>query len=144
MIVCILLFDAYGKKKVRVTGEIYIYISYYIYFFPRFTEGHGKRSINRTSGFNGEAVLSLAVRCNKVASSCKVYTCWFIRNASNFITGCSTCERAAPSLARPPVNKDNCVPATTIRAGEKDRSILNPTTCATRKVILPSLPAVRT
>ena len=40
--------------------------------FTRFTDGHGKRSINRASGFNGEAVLSLAVRCNKVESSCKV------------------------------------------------------------------------
>ena len=53
-----------------------MYFSYYIYIFTHFTEGHGKRSINRTSGFNGEVVLSLAVRCNKVESSCKVDACW--------------------------------------------------------------------
>ena len=95
--------DAYGKIKVRDISEIYIFR---IYIFTSFTKGYGKRSINRTSGFNGEAVLSLAVRCNKVESSCKVYACWmlhenfvsifclFIRNASNVITGYSTCERA--------------------------------------------------
>ena len=70
------------KKKVRVTGDIYF--SYYIYIFTRFTEGHGKRSINKTSGFNGEAVLSLAVRCNNVESSCKVYACWKLHE--NFVS----------------------------------------------------------
>ena len=59
-------------KKKFVSRVKYIFFVLYIYF-TRFTEGHGKRSINRTSCFNGEAVLSLAVRCNKVESSCKIY-----------------------------------------------------------------------
>ena len=98
-------------KKKFVTQVKYIFFVLYI-FFTRFTEGHGKHSINRTSGFNGEAVLSLAVRCNKVASSCKVYTCWklhenfvslFVRNAFNFFTGCTlpgALRVNAASLAR--------------------------------------------
>ena len=32
MLIYILLFDAYGKKKVRVTGEIYIFRIIYIFF----------------------------------------------------------------------------------------------------------------
>ena len=61
----------------------YIFFVLYIFFYT-FTEGHGKRSINRTSGFNGEAVLSLAVRSNKVESSCKVYACWKLHE--NFVS----------------------------------------------------------
>ena len=60
-----------------------IFSSIYIYIFTRFTEGHGMRSINRTSCFDGEAVLSLAVRCNKVESSCKVCACWKLHE--NFV-----------------------------------------------------------
>ena len=89
--------DAYGKKKVRDTSEIYFFRIIYI-FLHVLRRDTGKRSINyRTSGFNGEAVLSLAVRCNKVESSCKVYACWklhenfvsifclFITNASKYV-----------------------------------------------------------
>ena len=61
------------KKKKTVRDTSYVL---YICMFTRFTEGHGKRSISRTSGFNWDAVLSLAVRCNKVENSCKVYACW--------------------------------------------------------------------
>ena len=92
-------------KKIRITQICEKYNFSVIYIFYKLDRGN--RSINRTCGFNGQAVLSLAVRCNKDESSCKVYTCWksfvsmfclVIRNASNFITGCSTCERAAPSM----------------------------------------------
>ena len=51
--------DAYGKKKVRDTSETYIFRIIYIYLHV-LRRDTGKRSINRTSGFNGEAVLSLA------------------------------------------------------------------------------------
>ena len=63
-------------RQFRVNCPIYIYI--YL------QEGHGKRSINRASGFNGEAVLSLAVRYNKDESSCKVYACWKLHE--NFVS----------------------------------------------------------
>ena len=117
--------DAYGKKKIRDTSEIEreIYFFSIIYIFTRFTEGHGKHSINRTSGFNGDAVLSPAVRCNKVESSCKVYACWklhenfvsifclLIRNASNFIIPGAVClarlclKQIPPPPPPPPFKK---------------------------------------
>ena len=75
--------DALRVLKKKFTSEIYIYL------FTRFTQGHGKCSINRTSGFIGEAVLSLAGRCNKVESSCKVYACWKCMKTLSLSSVCS-------------------------------------------------------
>ena len=59
-------------KKKFVTQVKYILFVLYIYFYT-FYGGTREAFINRTSGFNGEAVLSLALHCNKVESSYKVY-----------------------------------------------------------------------